>query len=35
MNRYNHYDVDYPVQYQFDYIEMMCLLEEIWENGRH
>ena len=31
MNKYNQYEKDYPIKYQYDYIEMMCLLEEIWE----
>ena len=33
MNRYNrYYEVEYPIKYQLDYIEIMCLLEELWDN---
>ena len=32
MNRYSRpYEDSYPVKYQIDYITMMCLLEELWE----
>lgn len=31
MNRYDRYDEDYPLKYRLDYIQVMCLLEELWE----
>lgn len=34
MNRYiRQYDNDYPIKYRVDYITMMCMLEELWNDN--